>query len=116
MEAVLSSEFVNDNPGISTSTINRGREIVDFAKVSNITNQEILDAHVMRIAIEATQAYRYLDFTTLLMPGHGSGDTLFINIPELFETPMMFAETSWTMELKPGGMMKHKANVVVSLE
>ena len=49
------------------------------------------------------------------MPEHGSGDTLYIDIPELFAAPQKFYETGWEMDLKAGGLMYHKAQVVVDL-
>jgi hypothetical protein len=115
LEKPLVSRFVNNLPTQAMSTVNRGREIVDFQTVSNITSQDALDSYVKRRAIEVTQAYRHLDFTTMLVPGHGSGDTLYIDIPELFGVPLKFFETSWMMDLKPGGLMNHNAQVVVEL-
>jgi hypothetical protein len=114
LPAPLVSIFINDSPAISTSTVNRGRQIVDFARVGNVFTQDQLDASVKRAAIEATQAYRYLDFKTLLMP-HGGGDALYIDMPELFDVPMMFIETAWNMDLRAGGLMSHHAKVVVDI-
>jgi len=115
LETPLKSEFVNDNPALATSTVNRGRQIINFERVSNVTTQAALDTLVKRAAIEATQAYRYLNFTTLLTPNHGSGDTLYIDMPELFDAPLKFCETGWSMELKAGGKMTHTAQMVVEL-
>jgi hypothetical protein len=109
------SVFVNDNPESPISTVRRGRQKVDFKTVRDISSQEALDTLVRRIAIESTQAYRHIEFTTPIMPNHSSTDTLLLDIPELFNSVMKFSETDWSMDLKVNGDMKHSARAVVDL-
>lgn len=111
----LVSTYVNDSVLSPISTVNRGRRIVDYEEIENIATKEVLDNFVKRIAIENTSAYSHLTFETALMPTHGSMDTLYLNIPEVFAAPAKFSETSWEMDLKYDGVMKHEARKVVQL-
>lgn len=97
------------------SILNRGREIVDFEEIESISSQETLDNLVRRIAIENSQTYTHLNFSTALMPTHGSADTLYLDIPDLFDVPAKFSETAWEMDLKFDGLMTHEARKVVDL-
>lgn len=115
-ETELVSTFINNDVLSPTSVINRGRQIVNFEEIENISSQEALDNFVRRVAIESTSAYSHLAFGTALMPTHGSADTLFLHIPTVFgETPVKFSETSWEMDLKFDGVMQHEARRVVQL-
>jgi len=109
------SQFINDDILSPLSTVNRGRHIVDFEEVDGIANQTVLDDFVKRIAIESTSAYSHLTFDTALIPTHGSAETLYLNIPSVFDTPQLFSETSWDMDLTYDGKMKHEARKVVYL-
>lgn len=114
-EAELTSTFSNDDVRSPISTVSRGRKIVNFEEIQNISSQEALDGMVRRIAIEASSAYSHLTFSTALMPTHGSADTLYLNIPTVFDAPVKFSETSWDMDLRFDGEMKHEARRVVQL-
>lgn len=114
-ETELISTFTNDDPLSSISTVNRGRKIVDFNEIDNIANQETLDNLVRRIAIESTSAYTHFAFRTALMPAHGSADTLLLDVPDAFDAPQVFSETSWKMDLKFNGEMQHEARKVIQL-
>ena len=114
-ERPIRSEFVNNDPQSPISTVRRGRRIVDFGTVREAAGQEALDTFTRRAAVEAAQALKHITFTTVLMPNHGSGDTLFIEMPELLSAPHKFTETGWSMELKTGGTMTHSARMAVYL-
>lgn len=79
----LSSSYTNDNPESLTSTVNRGRTIVDHREVSDIASQASLDAYVQRIAFEASQVYGKLTFETAIMPMHDYADVLEIDYSPL---------------------------------
>jgi hypothetical protein len=114
-ETELISTFINSDMQSPISTVNRGRQIVDFAEIDNISSQEALDNFVRRIAVESTSAYSHLSFESALMPTHGSADTLFCDFPEVFDTAQKFSETSWEMELAYDGKMRHEGRKVVQL-
>ena len=107
LDTPLKSTFINDDINSRLSTVRRGRAIVDFDKVGNIASQSALDGLVRRLAVESTSAFRHLTFSTILLPNHGSTETLLIDIPDFFDIPMTFVETAWEMDLRVGGLMKH---------
>lgn len=107
----LISKVVNDNPSDKLSTVSRGRNIVDIESVSDIADQATLDQYVLRVMAEK-QVYETISFETALMPHHGYMDCLGINIDSLnFRAKCI--ETSWSMELKVGGKMRHTCRKVV---
>jgi len=111
----LTSVFINDNILSPISTVNRGRQIPDYATIDSIASQEMLDQFTRRIAIESTSAFEHLSFGSALMPTHGNANTLLCIFPEIFNTPLKFHETSWEMPLVHDGVMKHEARRVVQI-
>ncbi|MCL2528469.1 MAG: hypothetical protein FWE42_08615, partial [Defluviitaleaceae bacterium] len=71
-----------------------------------------LDNHVRRVAIESTSAFSHLSFETALMPNHGRAETMYCDFPSLLDGPQKWSETSWEMDLKYDGTMKHEARRV----
>jgi len=114
-ETELVSEFVNDDPRSSISTVSRGRNIVDYDEMQDIASQEALDDFVQRLAVESASAYEHLEFNTVLMPTHGSAETLLCTMPGTFEGTLKFHETGWEMPLTHDGVMKHSARRVVQI-
>lgn len=110
----LVSTRTNNSPDSPTSTVNLGRNIVDFREVEDIADQATLDAYTDRIAFEASQLFGKLKFKTALMPFHEYSDVLQIKYSPL-EINDSFSETSWTMELKAGGQMTHEVRKVVKI-
>ncbi|QPA31631.1 hypothetical protein [Thermaerobacillus caldiproteolyticus] len=113
-EQSLMSSYTNSNPDSPTSTVNRGRTIVDYREVTDIADQQSLDAYVQRIAFEASQVYGKLTFETALNPLHDYADVLQIEYSPLGISGK-YSETSWTMPLKAGARMKHEVRKVVSI-
>lgn len=112
--ASLVSRYTNENAASPTSTISRRRTIVDFREVDDIANQSILDDYVRRIAYEASNVYGRFIFDTALMPHHSYMDALFCEHTDL-GIKNKYIETSWEIELKAGGKMKHSARRVIQL-
>lgn len=110
----LVSVYTNDNPNSITSTVSRGRTIVDFREVDNIADQESLDAYVQRIANNASQVYGYINFDTAIMPMHSYSDVLNLEYSKL-EINGKYSETNWTMPLQAGAMMQHQVRKVVNI-
>ncbi|RXF11133.1 hypothetical protein EG878_14575 [Enterococcus faecalis] len=110
----LIASKINDNPDSPTSTVNRGRTIVDFREVDDIASQSALNAYVERIAFEASQIFGKVTFETALMPFHEYQDVLYVRyLPLGIEDK--YSETGWTMPLKVGGKMKHEVRKVVNI-
>jgi hypothetical protein len=113
-EQSLMSSYTNSNPNSPTSTVNRGRTIVDYREVTDIADQQSLDAYVQRIAFEASQVYGKLTFETAINPLHDYMDVLEIDYSPL-GIKSKYVETGWTMPLKAGARMKHEVRKVVSI-
>ena len=111
---VFRSVFVNENPNSPTSTVSRGRRLVDFRQQDDAADQAALDAYVRRIAIEASDIYSHVEFETALMPMHDYLDTLYVEYSPL-SIADTYQETSWELNLSVGGRMQHKVRKVVAL-
>lgn len=110
----LTSTYTNDNPLSITSTVNRGRTIVDFRTIDNIADQDSLDAYVDRIAFNASQSYSYAEFITANMPHHSYNDVITLTSGSLGISGK-YSETGWSMDLRVGGEMTHSVRMVVNI-
>lgn len=115
---VLTSTYTNENPASVTSTVNRGRTIVDVIALQQATgeappvNQATLDAKVLQMARNASQVYSDAEFTTGLMPFHGDGEVFTLDVGD---GPVRYREHTWEMDLAAGGQMKHRFRRVVAI-
>jgi len=110
----LVSTYTNELATSPTSTVNRGRTIVDFRQIEDACNQATLDAYVRRIAYEASQVYGKFIFSTALMPHHSYMNSLYIEHTK-FGIADKYTETSWEMQLAAGGSMSHACRKVVEI-
>ena len=110
----LSSIYTNENIASVTSTVNRGRTIVDYREVDNIADQTALDNYTKRLAFEASQIYGHIDFSTAIMPMHSYSDLLQIQYSSLGINDR-YVETNWAIPLKAGGTMSHRMRKVVAI-
>lgn len=108
------SEYTNSDPNSPTSTVSRGRTIVDYRKVEEIADQEALNAYVQRIAFEASQIFGKVRFQTAIMPFHGFQDVLYL-VNESLGIDGKYAETAWSFALKPGAVMEHEVRAVIQI-
>lgn len=107
------SIYVNDNPASALSTVQRGRTIVSKVyTLDAVASQEDLDAYIRKQAFDANQIYEKIDFTTALMPFHGSGDVIALDHPA---AKGIYQEVSWEMDLSAAGEMTHSARKLVRL-
>lgn len=113
-QPALVSVVVNANPASPTSTVSRGRTITSVTSEVDVADQTTLDAKVARLAFEASQVYETVKLNTLLMPMHGNGDILNVNVPGL-TVGAKYSEQSWSMPLEAGGIMSHSIRRVVSV-
>lgn len=111
----LVSTYTNNNPASPTSTVRRSRTITDFGTESmDALDQATLDEKVARLAAEASQVYEVITFRTGLMPIHGSNDVYNLAYSDL-AVSAKYSEHSWSMELRAGAPMQHRARRVVSV-
>lgn len=110
----LVGTYVNADPMSPTSTVSRGRTIVDFRTEQSAADQVTLDAQAARLAFEASQVYEVIEFNTALMPIHQDSDVYELIIDGL-AVNNKYAEHSWSMTLANGSPMRHRARRVVSV-
>ena len=112
--APLTSVYTNENPNSPTSTVSRGRTIVDVRGYEEAVDQTTLDARAQRIAFEASQVYQQIEMETGIMPMHSDSDVVIL-VHTALGISAKFAETSWGMELKKGAAMQHRLRRIVNI-
>jgi hypothetical protein len=110
----LTSSYTNSNASSPTSTVSRGRTIVDYRELQEAADQASLDAKVQRLAFEASQVYEEVSFDTGIMPQHSDSDVYTLEFTAL-GISAKYSEQSWEMPLKAGARMKHKIRRVVNI-
>jgi hypothetical protein len=110
----LVGTYVNSDPLSPTSTVSRGRTIVDYRTEQSAPDQLTLDAQAQRLAFEASQVYESIEFDTAIMPIHQNGDVYDLTVDGLAINGK-YSEQTWSMQLKNGATMSHKARKVVSV-
>lgn len=113
-QPLLVGTYTNSNPASPTSTVRRGRTIVEVHEDIEASSQTILNNKVKRMGFEASQIYEHLTFETGLMPIHGTNDVYKILYDPL-AINASYAETSWTIDCEAGATMKHEARRIVSV-
>lgn len=113
-QAPLTSTYTNTNPDNPTSTVSRGRTIVEKREIDNIADQASLDAYTERIAFEASQVFGRVSFDTAIMPFHDYSDVYTFNYPALGENEK-YHEVEWSFPLEAGGKMRHVARRTVQI-
>lgn len=111
----LVSTFQNENPDSPTSYQSRGRWIVDYREVTDIADQEALDAYTERIAFAASQVYGKVQFETASMPFHAYSDVIYLENQALGLSGK-FSETDWTLKLDVGAKMSHQVRRIVNID
>jgi hypothetical protein len=112
--AAMTSSYTNADPASPTSTVRRQRTIVDFRTEEDAVDQATLDAKVARVAFEASQIFEAIPFSTGLMPIHSGNDVYRLRYAPL-AVNAKYTEQSWSMELKAGAAMAHRARRVVTV-
>jgi Concanavalin A-like lectin/glucanases superfamily len=112
--APLVGTYTNADPTSLTSTVSRGRTIVDFRTEQDAADQASLDAKAKRLAFEASQVYEEVPFNTAIMPFH-SGDDVYSLTYSGLAIAAKYSEHTWDMTLEAGTLMKHTARRVVQV-
>lgn len=112
--AELIASYTNADPASPTSTVRRGRTITDFRTEQDATDLTTLQAKASRLAFEASQIYEAIDFSTAMMPIHSGNDVYHLGYEPL-AINARYTEQSWSMELRAGSKMAHRARRVVTV-
>lgn len=94
----------NTNPQSPLSIIRRGRRISTVINVPNIASQQALQLYANRLLYDSMTRGETLTVSTGLLPGFGVNEITALHFGDL---TALCRETSWTMELKTGGIMTH---------
>lgn len=113
-EEPLRSVFTNDNPNSPTSTVNRGRVIVDYRELEDIADQAALDRHTRMVADNSSQIFGKVKFNSAIMPMHDYHDLIEFKFSKLGVSEK-FTETAWTLPLQAGGSMSHEIRRIIQL-
>lgn len=113
-QPMLVASYTNANPASPTSTVRRGRTIVEVHEDIEASSQLVLTNKVRRMGFEASQIYEHLTFQTGIVPFHGTNDVLKIQYDPL-AINATYAETSWSIDCEAGAPMRHEARRIVSV-
>ena len=113
-EILTSPKIVNGSLASRISTVARGREITKVINVENAPNMEMLIRKTERALIEESTAYTHFNYQTMVIPTHGNGDNVYIDIPNYSEIPLVFNETSWEIDTN-SKTMQHNLRRLVNL-
>ena len=113
-QAPITGIYTNTSPTSPTSTVSRGRTIVDFRTETDAADQGTIDAKAARVAFETSQVFEEIKFMTIAMPMHSNADVLNVGIPGLAVADK-YSERTWELPLKPGALMTHTVRRVVSI-
>jgi len=113
-QAPLTATYTNTSSSSPTSTVSRGRVIVDFRTEEDAADQATLDAKVARLAFEASQVFENITFVTAAMPLHSNADVINLEVAEL-GIDGKYSEHTWELPLETGARMSHTVRRVVSV-
>lgn len=104
----------NNNPASETSVQRRGRKIVKVESISDIADQEALNAYTKRLAFNGTNIHETLEFETLINPNHGYQTAMLVQHRGL-GIDAKYIETAWSIPLQVGGKMRHRARRILQV-
>lgn len=110
----MSSTYTNSNPNSPTSTVSRGRTVVQPPQQVQALDQASLDAMARQAMFDASQVAEQYVFETAIMPMHSDSDVITLNYSRL-NVSGKFLETAWSFDLVPNGRMKHTVQRVVAV-
>lgn len=112
--APLSSTYTNSLASSLTSTVSRGRTIVDFRTGIEAADQTTLDALASKLAFEASQVFSAVEMRTALMPTHGDSDVIDFEFSGL-GIASRYVEHEWEFEMRRGAEMRHRIRRIVQV-
>lgn len=109
--AVLTATAENKSFG-AKSIPRRGIRIAQVEKVDQIADQEALQAYVDKLRDDSLMATRELSFAVPVEAGHGVGDIISIEHPDVGG---IYKETGWSLSLAAGSQLNITAKRTVIL-
>jgi hypothetical protein len=106
--------YTNTSPTSPTSTVSRGRVIVDFRTEEDAADQTTINAKAARLGFEASQVFENVKFNTAAMPMHSNADVVALKIDAL-AIDGKYSEHTWELPLETGATMAHTVRRVVSV-
>lgn len=100
----------NNSPSSALSIIRRNQRIPRVYKVDNIASQAALQEYADNLRNDSLLSTESVEFYTAINPVHSVHDVLVLQHPDI---EGVFLETSWSMTLKAGEKMTHKAKRVL---
>lgn len=113
---VLRSVYTNTDPANPTSTVARGRTVVQIVDDLDAADQQGLDDLLFWRAQEFAQSFEEVDFTTWIMPIHQHLDLYRFSHPTGLQVEGDYEEIGWSFPLTDGGQMTHTARRVIELD
>lgn len=110
LDVTLTATAVNDNALSAKSTVRRNMRICAVESVNDVADQTALELYAYRRMVESQLSERTVTFYTLPEAGHGLGFIVALDHKNLAG---VYEETSWSLKLEAGGLMKHTAEGVV---
>ena len=108
----LRAVYENNNISSDTSIIKRGRRIPDVKPVTDVADLQTLTDICKKDAYNATDKYKIIEFQSDINPVHGYMNC--INF-KCYGNGGKFIETSWSIDCKTSGRMKHRIRSVVNI-
>jgi len=110
----LRSVYTNSSPSSPTSTVSRGRDVVEVRTGQEAADQATLDAKAERLGFESSQVFENITFRTALMPMHSNADVINLSVSGL-AIDGKYSEHTWELPLKAGARMTHTVRRVITL-
>lgn len=113
--APLRTVYINNNPNSLSSTVNRGREIVDFKTVDDVLDYQTLYNIAQKDAVSASNIYKNITLKTGINIGHGFLNCVKLNVKS-YKINDKFIETSWKIDdCNVGGTMEHSLRRLINV-
>lgn len=110
LAAPLVATAVNDDPNSKFSTVSLGARVLFLERVDNVPDLETLQERADNLRIKSLQTTQEVEFTTALMPGHETYDTVALDNGEITG---IYTETEWRATMDAAGLMVHKGKRVI---
>lgn len=108
----LRAVYENNNISSETSIIKRGRRIPNVEEVSDVSDLQTLTDICKKNAYSATDKYKIVEFESAINPIHEYMNCLNFSC---YGEGGKFIETSWDIDCKIDGKMKHRIRSVVNI-
>jgi len=110
LDGPMTATAENRSPFSVLSTVNRGMRVTEVCRVDNIASQSELQSYINNIRDQSMSGTETTTIKTAIMPGHGIGDVIALNHPNI---QGIFKESAWYIILEAGQMMTHKLKRVM---